>query len=103
MNNARILTNRPSNSPEPSVTTSFQANSLNIKTDSENWGYIFLGSSVINSLISNFESQAAVESLPEFRQRRERANEIIFDLLGQEPRLVYVRRKGTGQNPGEEI
>ena len=103
MNNARILANRPSNSPEPSVTTSFQANSLNIKTDSENWGYIFLGSSAINSLISNFESQAAVESLPEFGQRRERANEIIFDLLGQEPRLVYVRRKGAGQQPGEEI
>lgn len=98
-----ILTNRLSQTPEPSVTTSFQASCLNIKTGSEKWGYVFLGSSAINSLISNFESQVALESYREPWQRQERANELIFDLLGQEPRLVYVRRKGTGQNPGEEI
>ena len=68
----------------------------------EDWGYTLIGSA-INSLISNFEGQAAVESYPDFWQRRERANELIFDLLGQEPHLVYVRRKGAGQNPGEEI
>ncbi|WP_373528048.1 hypothetical protein [Nostoc sp.] len=31
MNNAKILTNRPYNTPEPSVTTSFQANSVDHK------------------------------------------------------------------------
>ncbi|MCF2148160.1 hypothetical protein IQ276_017355 [Desmonostoc muscorum LEGE 12446] len=66
---------------------------MKIKTDSEDWGYTLIGSA-INSLISNFESQADLESYPEFEQRRERANELIFDLLGQEPRLVYIRRKG---------
>ncbi len=54
-------------------------------------------------MISNFEGQAVVELYPDFWQRRERANELIFDLLGQEPRLVYVRRKGAGRDPGEEI
>ena len=103
MNNAKILINRPHNTPEPSVTTSFQANPLNIKIDSEDWGYVFLGSAAIDSLISNIEGQAVVESYPDYRERRERANELIFDLLGQEPRLVYVRRKGAGQQPGEEI
>ncbi|MEH2069577.1 MAG: AAA domain-containing protein [Nostoc sp.] len=99
----KILTNRPSQMPEPSVTTSFQASCLNMKTDSEKWGYVFLGSSAINSLISNFESQATLESYREPWLRQERANELIFDLLGQQPRLVYVRRKGAGRDPGEEI
>ncbi|WP_442937122.1 DEAD/DEAH box helicase [Nostoc sp.] len=103
MNNAKILTNRPYNTLKPSVTTSFQANSLNIKIDSEDWGYVFLGSPAIDSLIGNIEGQAVVESYPEFGQRRKRANELIFDLLGQEPRLVYLRRKGAGNKPGEEI
>ncbi|MDZ8033117.1 translation initiation factor IF-2 N-terminal domain-containing protein [Nostoc sp. DedSLP04] len=103
INQPKILTNRPSKTPELSVTTSFQASCLNIKTDSEKWGYVFLGSSAINSLISNFESQVVLESYREPWQRQERANELIFDLLGQEPRLVYVRRKGAGQNPEEEI
>ncbi|WP_251959233.1 hypothetical protein [Nostoc commune] len=48
----------------------------------EDWGYVFLGSSAINSLISNIEGQAVVESYPDFWQGRERANELIFDLLG---------------------
>jgi hypothetical protein len=98
----KILTNRLSQTPEPSVTTSLQANSLNIKIDSEDWGYTLIGST-IDSLICNFEGQAVIESYPDFWQRRERANELIFNLLGQEPRLVYVRRKGVGKNPGEEI
>ncbi|MHC5935644.1 hypothetical protein [Nostoc sp.] len=66
INNAKILTNRPYNTPEPSVTTSFQTNSLNIKIDSEDWGYVFLGSSAIDSLIGNIEGQAAVESYPDY-------------------------------------
>ncbi|MFN6480002.1 translation initiation factor IF-2 N-terminal domain-containing protein [Nostoc sp. DedQUE07] len=103
INQPKILTNHPSKTPELSVTTSFQASCLNIKTDSQKWGYVFLGSSAINSLISNFESQVVLESYREPWQRQERANELIFDLLGQEPRLVYVRRKGAGQNPEEEI
>ncbi|MEH1921594.1 AAA domain-containing protein [Nostoc sp.] len=99
----QILTNRPSQTPELSVTISSQASCLDIKTESDKWGYVFLGSSAINSLISNFESQISLESYREPWQRREHANELIFDLLGQQPHLVYVRRKGAGQNPGEEI
>ncbi|MDZ8104541.1 MAG: translation initiation factor IF-2 N-terminal domain-containing protein [Nostoc sp. DedQUE12a] len=98
----KISANRASNTSETSVNNSFQANCLNIKTDSEDWGYTLTGSA-INSLISNFETQAALESYSQFEQRRERANELIFDLLGQEPRLVYVRRKGAGKDLGEEI
>ncbi|MEH2290514.1 DEAD/DEAH box helicase [Nostoc sp.] len=96
MNNAQVRIYRPFNTLELSITTSFH------KIDSEDWGYTLV-SSTIDSLISNIESQTALESYPDFWQRRERANELIFDLLGQEPRLVYVRRKGAGRNPGEEI
>ncbi len=74
----------------------------NIETDSEDWGYVFKGST-IDSLIRNLEGEAALESYPEFRERRERANELMFECVGQEPCLFYVRRKGAGREPGEEI
>lgn len=74
----------------------------NIETDSEDWGYVFKGSA-IDSLIRNLEGEAALESYPEFRERRERANELIYECVGHEPCLFYVRRKGAGREPGEEI
>jgi len=85
-----------------SVATSFQAKSLKMATKSEDWGYAFVGSTVDN-LIRNLEGEAAVESYPEFLQRREHANKLMSECVGQKPCLFYVRRKGIGKEPGEEI
>ena len=84
------------------VATSFRGNSLKIKTDSEDWGYVFVGST-IDSFIRHFEGEAAVEAYPEFSQRREYANKLMFECVGQKPCLFYVRRKGAGKEAGEEI
>ncbi|KAB8317932.1 AAA family ATPase [Tolypothrix campylonemoides VB511288] len=86
----------------PNVATSSPTNSLNIKTDSENWGYVLVGST-IDKLIRNFDGEAALESYPEFRERRERANELMFECVGRKPCLFYVRRRGAGKEPKEEI
>ncbi|WP_414583299.1 translation initiation factor IF-2 N-terminal domain-containing protein [Scytonema sp. PCC 10023] len=84
------------------VATSSQTNSLNIKTNSENWGYVLVGST-IDRLLRNLEGDAALESYPEFRERRERANELMFECVGRKPCLFYVRRKGAGKEPKQEI
>ena len=68
---------------------------------SENWGYRFVGNA-INNFIRDVESQAALEEYPDFQARRNRAEQLVLDLVGKEPRLFYVRRKGPGQKPGEE-
>ncbi|MGM3305254.1 AAA domain-containing protein [Anabaena sp. WFMT] len=69
---------------------------------SETWGYTLLNST-IDSLIRNFEGQSTVELYPEFRERRERAHELIFECVGKKPCLFYIRRQGSGKDPGEEI
>ena len=84
------------------VATSLQRNSLNNKTDSEDWGYV-LGASAIDSLIRNFEGKTALESYPDFTQRRDRANELMLECFSREPCIFYVRRQGVGKEPGEEI
>ncbi len=94
----RIATKKPAGN----VATSFKAKSLKSKTDPEDWGYVFVGSTV-DSFIRNLEGEAAVESYPEFSQRREYANKLMFECVGQKPCLFYVRRKGAGKEPGEEI
>jgi len=78
------------------------AKSSKIKTASEDWGYTFVGST-IDRLIRNLEGETALESYPEFRQRRERANELMFECVGKSPCLFYVRRKGAGKEAKEEI
>ncbi len=85
-----------------SVTTSFQAKSLKMAAKSEDWGYAFVGSTV-DSLIRNLEGDGAVESYPDFAQRREYANKLMSECVGQKPCLFYVRRKGVGKERGEEI
>jgi uncharacterized protein (UPF0147 family) len=72
------------------------------KNKSETWGYTFINST-IDSLIKNFEGQAAIELYPEFRERRERAHELIFECFGQKPCWFYIRRHGNGKEAGEEI
>ncbi len=84
------------------LSTSVKANLLKIKKDSEDWGYVLVGSAIDN-LIRNLEGQAVFESYPEFWQRRERANELMFECFGQQACLFYVRRKGVGKQRGEEI
>ena len=79
-----------------------QADFSIIETDTEDWGYQFVGKT-IDSLLCHLEGNTAVEAYPDFRERRERANELMFDLVGQQPQLFYVRRMGAGQEPGEEI
>lgn len=80
----------------------FPADTSKIETDSEKWGYVLVGAA-IDSLIRNLEGEAAVKAYPDFRERRERANDLLFDLVGQQPQLFYIRRIGFGQEPGEEI
>ncbi|MDF5707106.1 MAG: translation initiation factor IF-2 N-terminal domain-containing protein [Nostoc sp. S4] len=76
--------------------------SSKIKTSSEDWGYTFVGST-IDRLIRNLEGESALQAYPEFRQRRDRANELMFECVGKKSCLFYVRRKGAGKEPREEI
>ncbi|MBW4644469.1 MAG: translation initiation factor IF-2 N-terminal domain-containing protein [Goleter apudmare HA4340-LM2] len=77
-------------------------NSAKKKITLEDWGYGFISSS-IDSLIRHLEGQSALQSYPEFRERRERAHELMFECVGQQACLFYVRRHGAGKDPGEEI
>ncbi|WP_445636056.1 DNA helicase [Nostoc sp. DSM 114161] len=78
------------------------AKSTKSKTSSEDWGYTFVGST-IDKLIRNLEGESALQAYPEFRERREHANELMFECVGKKPCLFYVRRKGAGKDPKEEI
>lgn len=75
---------------------------MNSKTKIEDCGYTFIGSAVDN-LVRHFEGQSSLQLYPDFRERRERANELLFDLVGKNPGLFYIRRQGNGKEPGEEI
>ncbi|MEH2141809.1 translation initiation factor IF-2 N-terminal domain-containing protein [Nostoc sp.] len=78
------------------------AKSSKIKTNSEDWGYMFIASA-IDSFIRHLEGETALKSYPEFRERRDRANELMLECVGKKPCLFYVRRKGAGKEPREEI
>ena len=67
----------------------------------EDWGYKFTGRA-IDSFIRDLEGEAALENYPEFRDRRNRAEQLMFDLFGQTPYLFYVRRIEQGHNSGEQ-
>jgi len=75
---------------------------MNSKTKIEDCGYTFIGSAVDN-VVRHFEGQSSLQLYPDFRERRERANELLFELVGKQPGLFYIRRQGTGKEPGEEI
>jgi superfamily I DNA and/or RNA helicase len=75
---------------------------MNNKTNIEDCGYTFIGTAVDN-LIRHFEGQSSLQLYPDFRERRERANELLFDLVGKQPGCFYIRRQGTGKETGEEI
>ncbi|MEH2057156.1 MAG: translation initiation factor IF-2 N-terminal domain-containing protein [Nostoc sp.] len=78
------------------------AKSSKTKTNSEDWGYTFIASA-IDSFIRHLEGETALKSYPEFRERRDRANELMYECVGKKPSLFYVRRKGAGKEAREEI
>jgi hypothetical protein len=72
------------------------------KTTSEDWGYTFIASA-IDSFIRHLEGESALKSYSDFRERRDRANELMYECVGKKPSLFYVRRKGAGKEAREEI
>ena len=72
------------------------------KIHAEDWGYKFVGSSAIDNLIQDIEGKAALQTYQEFRDRRNRAEDLMLELVGDKPYLFYVRRKEQGQQLGEE-
>jgi hypothetical protein len=65
----------------------------------EDWGYKFTGGA-IDHFIRDIEGEGALNNYSEFRDRRNRAEELMFDLFGQIPYLFYVRRIEQGHNLG---
>ncbi|MFS0513227.1 translation initiation factor IF-2 N-terminal domain-containing protein [Nostoc sp. UIC 10607] len=72
------------------------------KTSSEDWGYMFIASA-IDSFIRHLEGETSLKSYPDFRDRRDRANQLMLECVGKKPSLFYVRRKGAGKEAREEI
>ncbi|MBN3925330.1 translation initiation factor IF-2 N-terminal domain-containing protein [Nostoc sp. NMS4] len=85
-----------------SVANKLTAKSSKTKTNSEDWGYMFIASA-IDSFIRHLEGETALKSYPEFRERRDRANELMSECVGKKPSLFYIRRKGAGKEAREEI
>ncbi|MBD2207252.1 translation initiation factor IF-2 N-terminal domain-containing protein [Calothrix sp. FACHB-1219] len=78
------------------------SNSSRLKKASEDWGYIFVGSTVDN-LIRHLEDASTLKAYPEFNERREYAHELLYECVGQRPCLFHIRRKGAGKAAKEEI
>lgn len=74
--------------------------SKNKKT--ETWGYTLINSTIDN-LIRNFEGQENIKLYADFREKKARAHELIFECVGKHPVLFYLRRQGKGKDTGEEI
>src|SRR6476469_2437774 len=91
----QISNNHSTFSPQIATTALNQNNE-------ENWGYRFLGNQAIDYLIREIEGKDALLKYPEFSNRRDRAEDLLSDILGDESRGFYVRRKGPGEEPGEE-
>lgn len=72
------------------------------RLDDQNWGYRFVGDPAINNLIRDVEGKVALEKYLDFEDRRDRAEELVYQIAGQDPCLFYVRRRGKGQQDGEE-
>ncbi|WP_375473406.1 translation initiation factor IF-2 N-terminal domain-containing protein [uncultured Nostoc sp.] len=85
-----------------SVANKLTAKSSKTKTNSEDWGYMFIASA-IDSFIRHLEGESVLKSYPEFRERRDRANQLMLECVGKKPSLFYVRRKGAGKEAREEI
>ncbi|BBD68000.1 translation initiation factor IF-2 domain-containing protein [Nostoc commune NIES-4072] len=84
------------------IANKLTAKSSKTKTNTEDWGYMFIASA-IDSFIRHLEGETALKSYPDFRERRDRANELMYECVGKKPSLFYVRRKGAGKEAREEI
>ncbi len=86
-----------SNSLPPLPTKAGKIDEIN----AEDWGYKFFGRSIDN-FIRDIEGEAALIANLDFRDRRAHAEDLMFNLVGLDPCLFYVRRKEQGQQPDEE-
>ncbi len=68
----------------------------------EDWGFKFTGKAIDN-FIRDIEGEAVLASYPEFQDRRNYAEELMFNLVGQTPYLFHVTRQGRGLELGEQI
>jgi DNA polymerase III delta prime subunit len=69
---------------------------------SQIWGYSLLNCT-IDGLIRSFEGQEGVKSYSNFREKKDRANELIFECVGKQKCLFYIRRQGNVRDTEEEI
>lgn len=96
---ASVTAPQTSNNQSP---LSLQIATTPLNNNEENWGYRFLGNQAIDYLIREMEGKDALLKYSEFSDRRDRAQELLSDILGDEPRPFYIRRKGPGEELGEE-
>ena len=68
----------------------------------EDCSYRFVGDKSIYNLICALEGKDALEGYWKFEERRDRAEVLLSEIVGQNPCLFYLRRQGKGQQPGEE-
>jgi DNA polymerase III delta prime subunit len=73
-----------------------------LQNDGADWGYKIVRSAVDN-FIREVDGTNGLSAYPTERERRERAEELIYSFLGKNYCLFYVRRQGPGQAPGEMI
>ncbi|MBD2525567.1 AAA domain-containing protein [Nostoc sp. FACHB-133] len=69
---------------------------------SETWGYRYINGAS-DRFICQIEGSDALDAYPEFRDRYNRADELISELLGSEPCLFYIRRQREAPQPEYEI
>jgi len=68
----------------------------------QKWGYEFIYGA-LNKFISNIQGDSVLTSNPEFRDRRNIAQNLMTQLAGNQPQWFYVSRQKSGKEPGEEI
>lgn len=75
---------------------------LTKKQKAETWGYTLI-KSTIDNLIRHFEGYNNIKLYTDWRDKKERAQELLFECVGKKPVLFYIHRQGKGKEPGEEI
>ena len=72
------------------------------RIESQDWGYKLKGKA-IDQLISIIEGRDTLSLDLDFQERRNQAENILFETFAQQYSLFYIRRLKSGQNQGEEI
>lgn len=70
--------------------------------NAQDWGYRF-SKNAAEKFIRSQLGEAALKKYPEFFQLRKKAEELMFELLGENSYIYYVRRQTRGRETGEEI